>query len=82
MSAQLEQLDVGEGLRRVLKALQCHGVKLRPAKCELFRREGRYMGRLVSADGVRIDPKDQEAIFVLRVKSPVLLGTFANYSDS
>lgn len=57
-------------------------MKLRPTKCELFRREVRYVGRLVFADGVWIDPKDQEAIFVLRVKSPVLLGTFANYSDS
>lgn len=37
-----------EGVRKVLRALQRHGVKLRPEKCELFRREVRYVGRLVS----------------------------------
>lgn len=55
-----------EVLRRVLRALQHHGVKLRPEKCELFRKEVRYVGRLVSADGVRVDPKDVEAVQALR----------------
>lgn len=45
-----------EALRKVLQALQHHGVKLRPEKCELFRKEVRYVGRLVSAEGVKIDP--------------------------
>lgn len=53
----------------MLKALQRHGVKLRPTKCELFRKEVRYVGRLVSADGVRLDPKDLEAIQALRSKT-------------
>lgn len=59
-----------EVLRHVLRALQHHGVKLRPTKCELFKKEVRYVGRLVSADGVRIDPKDLEAIQALRGKTP------------
>lgn len=63
-----------EVLRRVLKALQQHGVKLRPTKCELFKQEVRYVGRLVSADGVRIDPKDLEAIQALREKAPNTVG--------
>ena len=54
--------DHVEILRRVLRALQQHGVKLRPTKCKLFKKEVRYVGRLVSADGVRIDPKDLEVI--------------------
>lgn len=66
----------------LVKALQCHGVKLRPKKYEPSRREGRYMGRLVSADGVRSDSKVQEAIFVLRDKKPGTVGDVANYSDS
>lgn len=66
--------DHVEGLRRVLRALQHHSVKLRPTKCELFRKEVRYVGRLVSADGVRIDPKDLEAIQTLKGKTPSTVG--------
>lgn len=62
--------DHVEVLRRVLRALQHHGVKLRPTKCELFRQEVHYVGKLVSADGVRLDPKDLEAIQALRSKTP------------
>ena len=63
-----------EGLRKVLQALQRHGVKLRPIKCELFKPVVRHVGRLVSADGVRIDPKDLEAVRVLRDKTPATIG--------
>lgn len=66
--------DHVEVLRRVLRALQHHGVKLRPTKCELFRQEVRYVGKLVSADGVRLDPKDLEAIQALRSKTPNTVG--------
>lgn len=51
-----------EEVRNVLKTLQHHGVKLRPEKCEFFKREVRYVGRLVSAEGVKIDLKDLEAV--------------------
>lgn len=61
-------------LRHILQALQRHGVKLRAAKCELFKKEVRYVGRLVSAEGVRIDPKDLEAIHALRSKTPRTVG--------
>ncbi|KAL1267157.1 hypothetical protein QQF64_002832 [Cirrhinus molitorella] len=44
--------DHVQGLRKDLRALQKHGVKLRPMKCELFKREIRYVERLVSADVV------------------------------
>ncbi|KAL3972968.1 pleiotrophin [Sarotherodon galilaeus] len=63
-----------EGVRQVLRALKAHGVKLRPTKCELFQQEVRYVGRLVSADGVRIDPKDTEAIRLLQEKTPNTVG--------
>lgn len=61
-------------LRWVLQALQCHGVKLRPEKCELFRKEVRYVGRLVSENGVRVDPKDVEAVQALKEKTPQTVG--------
>ncbi|RXN39630.1 Retrovirus-related Pol poly from transposon [Labeo rohita] len=63
-----------EGVRKVLRALQKHGVKLRPEKCELFRSEVRYVGRLVSAQGVRIDPKDLDAVRLLASKTPQTVG--------
>lgn len=66
--------DHVEGVRQVLKALQRHGVKLRPTKCEFFKQEVRYVGRLVSADGVRIDPKDIDAVLSLREKRPSTVG--------
>ncbi len=63
-----------ETIRSVLKALQCHGVKLKPEKCEMFRSEVRYVGRLVSADGVRVDPKILEAIQSLTCRTPQTVG--------
>jgi len=63
-----------EAVRKVLRALQQHGVKLRPTKCELFKAEVRYVGRLVSENGVRIDPKDYEAVKSLGQKEPTNMG--------
>ncbi|KAL1272216.1 hypothetical protein QQF64_028078 [Cirrhinus molitorella] len=63
-----------ESLRRVLRALHCHGVKLKPEKCEMFRREVRYVGRLVSAEGVRVDPRDLEAVRSLTRRTPQTVG--------
>ncbi|KAJ8006164.1 hypothetical protein DPEC_G00125400 [Dallia pectoralis] len=61
-------------LRRVLQALERDGVKLKPEKCELYRKEIRYVGRLVSAEGVRMDPKDIEAVRALKDKTPQTVG--------
>lgn len=66
--------DHVETLRKVLQALQEHGVKLRPEKCDLFKQEVRYVGRLVSAEGVRIDPADLEAVKTLTSKTPQTVG--------
>lgn len=63
-----------EILRKVLRALQRHGGKLKPEKCELFRKEVCYIGRLVSADGVRVDPKDLEAVRALKNRAPKTVG--------
>lgn len=66
--------DHVEALRKVLRALQQHGVKLRPTKCELLKAEVRYVGRLVSANGVRVDPKDLEAVKSLGETKPTNVG--------
>lgn len=66
--------DHVEVVRKVLQALQQHGVKLRAEKCEMFRKEVRYVGRLVSAEGVRVDPKDFDAVMALKSKTPQTVG--------
>ena len=49
-------------LRQVLKRLKSKGVKLRVDKCEFFKPEVRYLGRLVSGEGYRADPEDVKAL--------------------
>lgn len=66
--------DHVEDLRRVLRRLREHGIKLRPKKCELFRRQVRYIGRLVTSEGIQIDPKDLEAVLQLKEREPKNVG--------
>lgn len=46
-----------EHLPTVLRRLRQQGIKLKPAKCKLFRREVCFFGRIVSEDGYRVDPR-------------------------
>lgn len=63
-----------EGLRRILRALQHHSVKFRPTNCELFREEVWNVGKLVSTNGVLVDPKDLAAVQELRERAPNTVG--------
>lgn len=49
-------------LRLVLRRLKKFRIKVKPSKCHLFKREISYLGRLVSADGHRPDPKNVDAV--------------------
>ena len=49
-------------LQKILRRLREKGIKLRADKCEFLKKEVRYLGRLVSGEGFRMDPKDTEAL--------------------
>ena len=49
-------------LKKVLRRLKSRGIKLRAEKCAFLRTEVRYLGRLISAEGYRMDPADTEAL--------------------
>ena len=56
---------VEEHLKRlegVFQKLKAAGLKLKPSKCELFKKSISYLGHVVSEEGVRTDPKKIEAL--------------------
>ena len=46
----------------VFQRLRSAGLKLKPSKCFLFKNEVRYLGHVVSADGIKTDPDKVKAI--------------------
>ena len=59
-----------DGVRKVLRRLREKGIKLKPRKCLLFRKEVRFLGQLVSKKGCRVDPEDIKAVVKLKDKRP------------
>jgi hypothetical protein len=51
-----------ERLGEVLDRLQQAGLKLKPSKCELLRKRVRYLGHIVSEEGVSTDPEKTAAV--------------------
>lgn len=45
-----------KSLQLVFNRLQEHGLKLKPSKCQLVRKEVQYLAHLVFAKGIRTDP--------------------------
>ena len=52
-------------LQIVFQQLKEVNLKLNPKKCNLFQREVKYLGHVVSAKGVSPDPEKVEAIQAL-----------------
>ena len=61
-------------VRTVLRRLQQHGVKLKPAKCSPFQKEVKFLGRIISAEGYRADPVETKALTSLKDKTPQTVG--------
>ena len=63
-----------ERLRMMLRRMRQFGMKLRPAKCELFKREVKYLGHIMSSEGYKPDPKDTIPLLALKDRSPKTVG--------
>ena len=49
-------------LEEVLKRFRAAGLKLKPSKCELFQTHVKYLGHIVSGQGVSTDPEKVKAV--------------------
>ena len=49
-------------LRLTLQRLQQHVVKIKAKRCQLFKQEVRYLGRIVVVDRYRLDPKNIQSV--------------------
>ena len=63
-----------EHVRKVLRRLKENGIKLKAEKCDMFKREVVYLGRIVSEEGYRVDPESTKALFKLRGYVPKTVG--------
>ena len=71
-------------LREVFQRLRSSGLKLKPGKCQLFKDSVKYLGHVVSQEGVSCDPEKLEAIREWAVPRSVkevraMLGTASYY---
>ena len=51
-----------ERLDRILQKMRKAGLKLSPTKCQLARKEVKYLGHVISGEGVQTDPDKTKAI--------------------
>ena len=61
-------------LQLTLQRLRKYGVKVKAKKWQLFRRQVRYLGRMVAVDGYRLDPNNIKAVTDLVRQKPKTLG--------
>ena len=66
--------DHVEHVRMVLKRLKGKGIKLKPRKCNLFKNQVRYVGRIVSEQGHQIDLAETPVIDNMKKLNPKTVG--------
>ncbi len=59
-----------QNVRQVLQRQRECGIKLRPKKCDFFKGEVCYVGRVISAEGYKMNPKEVEAVQQLKHEVP------------
>ena len=69
-----ESQDHLEHIRKVLQRMQEKGIKLKLSKCNFFKHEVKYLGRIVSAEGYRMDEGSIEAVLNLKNAKPTNVG--------
>ena len=63
-----------ENLKTVLERLRENGVKLKPAKCDFFKRQVKFLGRVISEEGYKLDTSNIKPILQLRDTQPRTVG--------
>ena len=66
-------------LRTVLQRLKQSGVKLKTSKCQLFKKEVCFFGRIVSSKGFQVDPKKVQPVLELAKQKLQLVGNASKY---
>lgn len=61
-------------VRTVLRRYQQHGIKLTAKKCEIFKRQVRFLGKIVSEDGYSMDPAEVAPVQSLKQQKPATVG--------
>ena len=61
-------------IQMVFQRIKEKGLKLNPAKCDIFRNEVKYLGRIVGKDGYRMDTNAIEAVLKLKHTIPKNVG--------
>ena len=54
--------DCLANLEEVMGRIQSNGLKLKPKKCNLFRKSINYLGRVISTSGIKADPKKLDSV--------------------
>ena len=61
-------------LRKILQRLRSKGIKLKLKKCNFFQKEVRFLGRIVSKDGYRMDDSSVDSVKELKNMIPKNVG--------
>ena len=51
-----------EAVKKVLKVLQQADMRLRPNKCKFYKKKVKFLGSIVTTEGIRMDQKKVKAI--------------------